>query len=508
MATVLNTTSLPMASKRKQTDALPLPLLLLALIMAAIGAALWKITDISAGLVMALPLVLCAFARPHFFLNLSIALCPFTYSLSGEKTAGTKDAVTTTSAAFGFSDLFLLMVLPGVLFSILTHPGRTKLGRLSVALTAFLTVCIVSFMYNLPEMKDGYVSYFIGFLRSAQIILIIPVFFASLDWEPRQLRGMLQSYLAGATFLGVAGIIAFAMGTRSGLYILGNHKNGTGLALSFGALIAIAALTQKPSAPNEKQKTPSEPLGFSRPWLIFSTAICLLGCLAALSRGAYLATLIGLFYISVVRKRGRIFGTVLVLLSLGLAVLFAALPEKELAYVKDISTTRNSNHTRIDQAQLAIQRFQESPILGDGLRARRDFLPHNLEMLLLSETGVMGILSFGFLLFTQMMIFKQARKTFEGDPLREWVCVAVCACSIAVLIHSQTDPYWRRGPLWLPWAGTGLILAMLRDEMRLRRLALEKTRQQEDQQYRLKRLELNQQRDLARSAGKTLPVSE
>ena len=116
-----------------------------------------------------------------------------------------------------------------------------------------------------------------------------------------------------------------------------------------------------------------------------------------------------------------------------------------------------------------MRRFQDNYLLGDGFRTRKDILPHNLEMTVLGETGLLGAITFFWMIVAQIQIFARARKLFTGDALREFLVVAFSACSITVLVQSQFDPYWRRGPLWIPWCGTGLVLAMVLKELAARR---------------------------------------
>ena len=281
-----------------------------------------------------------------------MAFVPYVYSLTGENYAGAKISNGGASgAAYGISDLLLLLALPGLISKAISNPNRIRLGKMNLPILLFLLVGLVSFTVNYPMMHGVGLSYFVAFVRSAQIILVLPLSFLAIDWTAEEIRNIARAYLTGATLLGMIGIGAFIGGMRNGLYIVGNHKNGTGLALAMAVLIAASALTQAPPAPEEGRASTPEPININRQLLILSVTICTLGLLCALSRGSYLGALTGMLYISITRRRGRIFGIILVLATLGMTTLIYILPEKSVEYVKDISAKNASNHTRIDQSR-------------------------------------------------------------------------------------------------------------------------------------------------------------
>ena len=486
----------PTIQRKTSTRQLGTPVILFALVLAAAGAIGMKAFDMPLLVFACIPAVLCAFVRPQFFLVLSIAFIPYTFSLSsgapvelaksatggaaaaaaapgakvatGSAAAGAAPAASA-SADYGISDVLLLMALPGLVGMAISHPGRVRLGKVATPVFIYLMVGLASYLYNIPEMKGSFLPCLVAYVRSIQIILILPVVFMAVEWTPDELRGLVRAYLYGAFVMAVFGIVAFAGGMRSGLYILGNHKNGVGLALSFAVLIAVSLLTQPPDATKKEAGLTPEPLNINRKFLIAATALCSLGLLCSLSRGSVLCTLVGLLFISIFRRRGRIFATVLAIASLGFVGLIVLLPEKQVAYVSDYSTSNDNNHTRIDQSLLAWKRFEANPLLGDGYRTRREINPHNLEAALLGESGALGILTFFWLIATQTKMYARARRLFVGDPLREAMAIAFSTCALAILVHAQFDPYWRRGPLWLPWLGFGIVLAMAVQETKARR---------------------------------------
>lgn len=441
-----------------------LPFVILTLIMAGVGVIGIYFTKLYLLAILLIPLLVCGILQPSALLILAFALLPFGISL----THG--DSTSSTIAEICVSDILLLLALPGLLFQAIRRPSNLLLGKLIWPIGLYIGVGLLSFYLNIPKMTGSPLSYFFGFLRTAQIVLGLPLFFASISWQPQEIRNLVRGYLLGVTALAVIGLIAFIWGVRDGLYIWGMHKNEVGLNLCIGALIAIAALSQPhlPLLAQKNQRIPPEPLGISKGFLITVAILCVVALVCSLSRGSYLGLLVGLLYISIVRRRGRVFGLALLGGVLTLVVVMRFLPEETAAYVTDVSTQRRSNNTRLEQAALSLDEFRQNWVLGDGFRARRDFLPHNMEMMVLAENGLVGSLLFVWLLIAQARLFQRGRRTFLNDPLREGFCVVVVACSIGVLTQSQVDPFWRRGVLWIPWAGTGAIVAMMAQEKQCR----------------------------------------
>src|SRR5262249_13515121 len=154
------------------------------------------------------------------------------------------------------------------------------------------------------------------------------------------------------------------------------------------------------------QRLPPESLGMPRGLLITIAILCVISLACSLSRGSYLGLMVGLFYISIARRRGRVFGLALLGGVLTLVVVMRFLPEETASYVTDSSTKRRSNNRRLERAALSLDEFGGNWVLGDGSRARRDFLPHNIEMTLLAENGLVGSLLFAWLLIAQARLFQ------------------------------------------------------------------------------------------------------
>jgi O-antigen ligase len=452
----------------------------------ALGMKLFHFTPLVLGIV---PLLVCGVLRPQLILVAAMTLAPFTASLTGENLQD-----TSSVALFGVSDILLLIAIPGFIVQAAQRANHLSLGKMAVPTLGFLGVGLLSFYLNLGQMHHLALNYFAGFMRTAQVLLFVPLTFAVCDWDVKEVRMIVRGYILGVSFMAFVGVLAFAAGTRNGLYILGCQKNLVGLALAMGALLAIAALTHTDSGVDKNRSTPPETLGFTRGFLAVVAVLCSVALLFSLSRGAWLGMVAGLIPVSLMRRRGAVFAGILLAIAIGLFVVQKMLPDEAAEYMTDISANRLSNYDRIDRAQAAWRRFQSSPYVGDGFRARRDFLPHNLEATLLAENGAIGTLLFAWILVAMIRICLVGRRTFAGDPLRETLAIMVVSSLVCIVAQSQFDPFWRRGPLWIPWAGAGLMVAMLKNEAEGQRQRRKRVDAEAEREYWLRRAEARRQR--------------
>jgi hypothetical protein len=430
-----------------------------------------------------------ALLRPQTLLIAAIILLPLTMSLNGS------DPRLGATTAFGLSDVLLLLALPwiiaqavldrtprppslkrsqarwegggseieGSLFpgSLAAFAGKGDGGlgrRFFLPVLLYLAAGVCSFCLNVPEMRGPALSYFMGFLRTAQVVLILPLTFMALTWREEDIRAMLRGYLLVCAAIAFGGVVAFAIGIRDGLYIYGMHKNSVGLSLAVGALIAFAALT----LPASRTECAALTGNLSSRSLLAILSLCVLALDCSLARGAFLCFLAGLACVTWLNRCWRVSAVVAVGATLALLGVLLLLPKDSADYYENVSDAMPSFSQRAEQIERFREMFPAHWLLGDGFRARRDYLPHNLALTLLAENGVVGTALFLWALLAQLRVFRAGRRAFAQAPVLQWLCTVLIAASVAILVHAQFDPYWRRGPLLLPWAGVGVILALFR----------------------------------------------
>jgi len=154
------------------------------------------------------------------------------------------------------------------------------------------------------------------------------------------------------------------------------------------------------------------------------------------SRSAWIigmGILFGIFLHAYTNKR-LVFGSITMLIVLGLLVI--AWP-----YMQTLTTQNESIFIRLDLASVAIKLFQEHPITGTGLGTFLLELPqvvnhrdlyflqpvHNIYLLLLSETGIIGIV------FTTALL-SMLRKTFTAAKQKQYILLPIIALALLGII--------------------------------------------------------------------------
>ncbi len=380
-----------------------------------------------------------------------IALCPFAGNLSGET------ETNQTLVVFSFSDLLFFAALPGAFRLFYQNRPRLLAALPRVAWQyglwslIFIGICTLSFALNRHAMTQGMLAYAAGGVRVVQILWLLPLAFWVVSWDRQTLREMWSGYLGTAAVFSIAVIALYLVGLGK-IPVYAVHKNAVGLIILTGVLIAL--VSRWSSAAN--RLVPVQ----------ISNLILFLGMpalAASSSRNSVLCFLLGLIVLSVRYRKVKLplvlTVTLLVCLQMGARIM----PDRVYGVDTTISLQDRSVQLRMKQYQAALKRFKQSPLIGDGLRSRKDFQPHNLEIVLLAETGILGLVAFGGVVLSQFALFRHAAKTLSGDDSIQSSLWALGICSTMVLFHAQFDPFWRRGPLFLMAASVGIFCSLLRE---------------------------------------------
>lgn len=405
--------------------------------LVAAGFTLWNYPAVVAGLIGALIL---GYFQPQIMLILAIGWLPSTNSLAGG------DHYAKILAAFSTSDFLFFAALPGIVRHALLHRTRPALGSLTLPIMLYLAAGVVSFALNLREMQSDAVYYLVGFLRTLQVVLLLPMSFRLFCW-PKQALGLIAgTYLLGIAILTMVTLATFRFDGAYRDVVMGNQKNMAGLIMATGLLILLSILTQPQSAVTSFQK-----------W--FLTGLAVFGAVAfgtLLARSSVLCFLLGALYLACARRR------IALCLAVSVIVIVSLIASQKVVGTASASL-ENANPSvrgRVLQWDYSIASIRAHPLFGDGFQARRKFNPHNVVLTLLTENGIVGFALFLWVLITQARLLLRSRQELQSDPVLDTFCIALIACWVAVMVHAQFDPFWRRGPLWLPWAGTGILLSL------------------------------------------------
>jgi O-antigen ligase len=191
--------------------------------------------------------------------------------------------------------------------------------------------------------------------------------------------------------------------------------------------------------------------------LIFQNVFC---DLFLFSRGAYLATVVGLLLIGVLRER-KLIPAIAIILIFWHVLLPADVVQRIEASTQETGELDASATKRLESWQENIEYFKVSPLIGIGfntvsfLGRRRD--THNLYLRTLAEEGLIGLT---FLLLIMGLAFKRSLLLFRraNDRFLKGLGLGFSACVIAVMVGNFFGDRWTYLPLGAYfWVFLGMI---------------------------------------------------
>ncbi|MBW3635204.1 MAG: O-antigen ligase family protein [Armatimonadetes bacterium] len=280
--------------------------------------------------------------------------------------------------------------------------------------------------------------------------LIAILIFANFSTALRLAHRGFFVFLLAVNVLALFSIAAFAQGgIQASMYTLGIHKNALGPTFGCGIVTCLAYLLTEPAQ------------GRRKAFLLLSLGLSTIGIFLSLSRGAWVATAVAFLLLLVMVKNKRAFwGSLLVMVPL-IAILWQMLPQEAAEYASNVSSSANTIQSRFQTINQVMEAFRSSPLLGVGIGLRKVAEPHNVLILTLGESGLVGLIGFigmfagGFYTF-----FLAAKKTQNDLPSKQLVFIGASILLLS-LVHGCMDVYWRRGVGFLGWASVGLAVQIL-----------------------------------------------
>jgi polysaccharide biosynthesis protein PslJ len=259
-------------------------------------------------------------------------------------------------------------------------------------------------------------------------------------------RTALKAFVLVCAGIGfVASIQAIASGLAP-VYPLGLSKNLAGEVLACGVLVSI---------------TVGRDALASRPLQLCTAGLALAGLVATQSRGAWLglAVAVGIWSLYARPNMRILFAAAVVGLSAAAYVLSSLAAESDL----ENSQQTSSLESRLHFEEVALDYFQQSPVIGQGLRFYLDPAfdfpvpllgegdarpaPHNVVVEALSEAGIVGLAALALLIASTVAALVRNRTPYS---------MLACAALLGNLAHGMVDIYWLAGSLTLPWVLIGL----------------------------------------------------
>ena len=174
------------------------------------------------------------------------------------------------------------------------------------------------------------------------------------------------------------------------------------------------------------------------------------------SRGAYLATWIGLFFFSLIRK--KVFLIPLIMIIIGWHIFLPQDVQQRITMTVDESgQLEASAQTRVLLWEQSWHLFQQNPIFGVGFHVFRELGlvagdTHNIYFKLLAEQGILGLLIF---LVLYVFFLKEGWKLYKqgDDDLAKGLGIGFVCCIIVMMANNLFGNRWTHasmsGYLWI-----------------------------------------------------------
>lgn len=381
--------------------------------------------------------LLFAYRQPALWLAIAFAAGILPQSLLGD----------SGSVFVAFSDVMavvMILVLALYLVSRRIHP---TLAALKLPLTLFLSVAALSCVNNWRG-ADAIVQY--G--RMVEFTLFTTLIFAAFIRTTAAMERCFILLLIAEFGLGLAAAVGFAAGARSGLYILGMHKNAIGPSLACGVVVGLVYLR----APDVKARW--------KPYILAAFMLSLIGTILSLSRGAWTAAAVACLLVLALKRDVRGLGIMCALAVPIFAVCWSLLPSDSAQYAGNLSLGGHTMQIRLDHQAQTLTLWREQPLLGGGVGLSKILNPENVYVQALAETGLLGLGTFLFLLGSVYAFIFRLHRLITQQNLWNTPAGRILLCCAGVFtvptVHGAVDAYWRRGVVFLAWAAAGLCIAL------------------------------------------------
>ena len=422
-------------------------LLAVAVIAAAVTAALttamlWN-TTLALILVAAGVMVTAVSRYTPVLMVLCCAAIAVPLSLTGEYS---KMALSTTDA------LSIVLLIP--LVSTWFKRRRLNLGPAGWPLALYFTVCTLATLTG-TSITWGGLGQVVSLGRSLLATLVPVAIFGNLGrregrWALPHLCFL--SYLLGMPVMtGVMLWLFKQEGFQSSMYAFGMNKNGLGPALGCGVAISLSYLLGRLPLARTRSGTAM---------LLAALVLSGLGLVLSLSRGAWIATAAACLLIVLCTRNVKAFLLSFLILVPLLAGIWNMLPEQAVSYATNVSPDSSSIQERFNAMSVVMSAFRSNPLCGVGVGLRKDFEPHDVLILTLGETGIIGLAAFCLMFAGGFYTFIKARRYCQGPGERQLLVVGAALLLLSIT-HGLMDVYWRRGIGVFGWASVGIAVAIM-----------------------------------------------
>jgi len=384
-----------------------------------------------------------AWSNPKLILLLIFASAPFQNDL-GDPGANANDAAPAGQGGgthYSFTEVAFALAAPMFVARQLVRKRTFILGPVAITAIFYLGVSLFSQIMNWNEFYDHNKD---GITAIAQMILYTQVavcMFCCYPDQPSDAFPALYALVVVGVFLSIAG---FATGSN---YFLGLHKNGVGSSMAACAVVAVELWF---AARDPRRKM----------WMGIASFVIFAGLISTLSRGAWIATFVGVMIILGMRGEMKLLGKIaLMVVPLFIATYFS-LSQENRDYIFGFDASRTNIKDRLTTIDTSKMLFERQPIYGVGVQLRKEYDATDIFWVTLAETGVLGLVSFVAIYFAVgWMTVQTCRRLSRDDPLFTF-CVLGAALSYGRVMHGMVDHYWSRGAITTAWGAVGLATAV------------------------------------------------
>lgn len=371
-----------------------------------------------AGVVYGLFFCVTAWLRFDLALALTLAAVPFQQDLGG------------LPIKLSLAEINLALLTP---ISILRSGRLPFASKLIIPPILYLLFCIAISTSNFDSATTK------ALIQMAIYLILAVSVFAGAGVSTRD-------YLRCFDVLAVVATLLCVLGIATNFTFLGVHKNGWGASLSLVLIIAF-----------EMWQTASS--GVRKNWYGMSVGVLSLGLVLTVSRGGWIAAVVGIGVLLSLRRDWKMLGRLVAVVLPLICVGWYLLPEDIQEYAIGFESRRVNIQSRWRSMALALSHWQQSPWFGTGVGLRKQYDATNIVLFTLAETGVIGLLLFvtihvniGYFVWRNHLAMDSRSMSFS--------CLALGGALVAArFAHGMVDHYWSRGAILAAWAAAGMAIA-------------------------------------------------
>jgi O-antigen ligase len=439
-------------------DAPPATLALILIGALLVGYLLTMISAIHSFVLIILLLVfVCTFIWPEAGLYVVI----FSMLLSPEIIAGDIAGKATLNRGFTLRLEDFLLVFIGLSWLARTaidkSTGLFRKTPLNQPIAAYILVCFVATLWG---KITGDVEGFAGFFFVLKYFEYMIVFFMVVNYvkTPDQAKRLIFCLFLTCFIVSVYGLMQIPSGVRVSAPFEGDlgEPNSFGGYLVFMAAVSLALI--------DYLKDFRLRLGF-----LVLLIVIFINLVYTQSRASYIAVIPAFFMLSLFSRRRFYFVAALIVALVMTPVILPRVAKERIAYTftqpeakgqVQIGRVRldTSASLRIESWKRGFRDWQERPLLGYGITGSV-FMDAQYPRILV-ETGILGLLAFGWLIYALFQVLLSSWKDQEDDLLCG-LSVGLLAGLVGLLVHAIGANTFIIVRIMEPfWFFSGIIIAL------------------------------------------------